>query len=97
MNPQNKIKAGVWVRNRINTSDFSVVSEDTEKFYMALGRNFEDEWELWQPEEGEWVVFKGNPLYPNINFFTVVKWEQDFGIPLMECEPFTGNLPRFII
>jgi len=91
-----KIKAGDFVRSKANRSDFSVVSEDTEKFYTALGRNFEDEWELWQPEEGEWVVFKGNPLYPNINFFTVVKWEQNFDISVMECEPFTGNLPRFI-
>lgn len=98
-----KFKVGDWVRSKENKFDFSLVSIDTEKFYKALGSNFEDEWELWQPKQGEWCWYKDNLVrITNINEYGYIRAETatqmkqfDFE-SFKECEPFIGNLPSFI-
>ena len=106
-----KFKVGEWVRSKENKFDFSLVSIDTEKFYKALGSNFEDEWELWQPKEGEWCWFwylNCSPVlaqcsgydgedYEAIEYSNSINGKRIERVSIYSyCEPFIGNLPSFI-
>ena len=99
-----KFKVGDWVRSKENKFDFSLVSIDTEKFYKALGSNFEDAWELWQPKEGEWCWYKNN-LVKIIDITDCIYVKATpasfmdrfvFFVDFLECEPFIGQLPSSV-
>ena len=99
-----KFKVGDWVRSKENKFDFSLVSIDTEKFYKALGSNFEDVWELWQPKEGEWCWYKNN-LVKIIDITDCIYVKATpasfmdrfvFFADFLECEPFIGQLPSSV-
>ena len=93
-----KFKVGDWVRSKENKFDFSLVSIDTEKFYKALGSNFEDVWELWQPKEGEWCWFYSDVMkLDNVGILRkFTQMEKDIqGDDMFGCEPMKSFKEEF--
>lgn len=95
-----EFKVGDWVRSK-DGLDISRVGIDTIRWYEEIeDKDIVNEWELWQPKEGEWVVIY--PIHPTIGTprsFTVkqyFKTDPFWKLHLQRCEPFIGGLPSFI-
>jgi len=87
-------KVGAWVRS-IDGLDICQIQKDTCAFYREMDCNMDNEWKLWKPKEGEFVIpkiIKGK-AGTYISGFEVCMWTND---DVYECEPFIGKLPSFL-
>lgn len=94
---ETKFKVGDWVRNKIDINEKQMVfgtreasNEEFEFLYFSNNKmGLLQDYELWQPEEGEFVVRK----FGNTSFIVGKFGTEGF---TKDCEPFIGELPSFI-
>lgn len=105
--PQFTLKAGDWVRDKRIGMKRTIVQLKENCIALTNPREYGTQYELWQPEEGEWCCFhNGTEQFTVAKFqnhtdntdthFKLVscygKWTEIFKY----CEPFIGELPSFL-
>ena len=92
-----QFKIGDWVRHKhlhsihlctdINYGEFD--NKISTKPALNFSSEFMDEYELWQPKEGEWVY-----SIKDTDLFEVYRYKH-YTNP-RQCQPFIGALPTFL-
>lgn len=97
-----QFKVGDWIRSK-DGIDVCAVTKDTIRFYKeGFNKDLSDEWELWQPQPGEWCWFRDNRGEASLRQFLqmcpVVKtnYISKQGLISGTVEPFIGKLPTFL-
>lgn len=99
-----EFKVGDWVRN----SRFGIVQIDRmDDGYLTKDNQYFRVCELWQPQEGEWLIYPSSYEGFSVGKFSHSEHHEDVNITLAiftdgssfdisYCEPFIGQLPSFI-
>lgn len=100
-----KFKAGDWVtvKGTLPNDKFQLTAEEVKngEILIAHFRFGIEEWEYWQPKEGEWCWFwSEGDLTPDLMQFSCIGADGKTylsGFAGYEyCEPFTNRLPSLI-
>ena len=109
-----KFKVGDWVRSKGFQNDGNeelLIKKLKVQQQVDFVHNYQEEWELWQPKQGEWCWFwylNCSPIlaqynsydgedYEAIQYSNSINGERIESVsPYSYCEPFIGNLPSFI-
>ena len=85
-----EFKIGDWVRDTRQGMKNPIVQLKSNCIALTNPKEYATQYELWQPQEGEWVI----PNTKTTESFNVFRYTENY--KGFDLQPFIGELPSFL-